>query len=105
MGLLSGTLSYQFSSAIGQSGALPVVTLLEDCDDDEPFILNIEQCIDMVKNTNIAAWLEDHPNWVDPVAASPPTVGKTQHAAACTHSIASAQDSYVATSSTSPDIK
>eukprot|EP00957_Ditylum_brightwellii_P029344 2218368-Ditylum_brightwellii.AAC.1 len=57
----------------------------------------------MVKNSNITAWLKDHPNWVDPKAASLPTFGKDQHAAACAHSVASVQESSVATSSTSPD--
>eukprot|EP00957_Ditylum_brightwellii_P158493 12064405-Ditylum_brightwellii.AAC.1 len=107
MGLRSDTLAYQFSSVTGlsgltqkksnvpdnrgfdlrKSGALQVVTLLEDCDEDDPFIINIEQHLDMFKNSNIAAWLQDHPNWVDLVAAAPPTVGKAQHAAACVHSI------------------
>eukprot|EP00957_Ditylum_brightwellii_P052790 4002508-Ditylum_brightwellii.AAC.1 len=123
MGLCSDTLAYQFSSMTGlsgltqkknditnnrgfdscKSGALQVVTLSEDCDDDEPFIINIEQCLDMVKNSNIAAWLKDHPNWFNPVAATLPMVGKDQHAAACARFIASAQDSSVAISSTSPD--
>eukprot|EP00957_Ditylum_brightwellii_P204186 15338042-Ditylum_brightwellii.AAC.2 len=32
-----------------KSGLLQVVALLEDCDEDEPFILSIEQCLDIVK--------------------------------------------------------
>eukprot|EP00957_Ditylum_brightwellii_P059167 4490222-Ditylum_brightwellii.AAC.1 len=102
MGLWSDMLVYQFSSATGLSGlvqkksnvpdnqgfelheegALPVVSLLEDCDEDKPFIINIEQCLDMVKNLNVAAWLKDHPNWVDPDAALPPRASKSPHAAA-----------------------
>eukprot|EP00957_Ditylum_brightwellii_P204815 15340954-Ditylum_brightwellii.AAC.2 len=75
MGLWSDMLAYQFSSATGLSGlvqkkhdvpdsqdfkshkegALQVVTLLEDCNEGEPFIVNIEQHLDMIKNLNIAA--------------------------------------------------
>eukprot|EP00957_Ditylum_brightwellii_P073922 5617283-Ditylum_brightwellii.AAC.1 len=29
---------------------------------DEPFIVNTERCLDMIKNSNITAWLKDHPN-------------------------------------------
>eukprot|EP00957_Ditylum_brightwellii_P160775 12240024-Ditylum_brightwellii.AAC.1 len=86
-----------------KEGALSVVTLLEDCDEDEPFIINIAQCVDMVKNSNIAAWLKDHPNWIDPDTASLPMAGKSPHTAACVRSVASTHDSSVATLSTSPD--
>eukprot|EP00957_Ditylum_brightwellii_P140829 10727746-Ditylum_brightwellii.AAC.1 len=41
-----------------KEGVLPVVALLEDCNEDKPFIVNIEQCLDMVKNSNIATWLK-----------------------------------------------
>eukprot|EP00957_Ditylum_brightwellii_P195583 14902862-Ditylum_brightwellii.AAC.1 len=55
----------------------------------------------MVKSSNIAAWLKDHPHWVDPDTASPPRANKSPHAAACTHSSVLVQDSTVATLSTS----
>eukprot|EP00957_Ditylum_brightwellii_P116616 8895580-Ditylum_brightwellii.AAC.1 len=123
MGLWSDTLAYQFSSATGlsdlmqkrndipnnrgfkshKSGALQVVTLLEECNKGEPFIINIEQHLNMVKKSNISAWLKDHPNWVDPEVTPPPMVDKVQHDAACARSITSAQYSLVATLSTSPD--
>eukprot|EP00957_Ditylum_brightwellii_P063953 4851755-Ditylum_brightwellii.AAC.1 len=57
----------------------------------------------MVKNSNIAVWLKDNPNWLDPDTASTPKASKSPHAAACAHSSASIQDSAVATSNTSPD--
>eukprot|EP00957_Ditylum_brightwellii_P192215 14631394-Ditylum_brightwellii.AAC.1 len=55
-----------------EEGLLPVVALLEGCEEDEEFIANIEQHLDFVKNANIAAWLKDHPNWVDPDTVSSP---------------------------------
>eukprot|EP00957_Ditylum_brightwellii_P012020 907048-Ditylum_brightwellii.AAC.1 len=84
-------------------GLLPVVTLLKDCKEDEEFITNIEQCLDLVKNLYIAAWLKDHPNWVDLDAMSSTRASKSLHAAACAHSVVSVQDASVATSSTSPE--
>eukprot|EP00957_Ditylum_brightwellii_P110018 8392153-Ditylum_brightwellii.AAC.1 len=76
---------------------------MEDCNKDNLFIVNIEQRLDMFKNSNITTWQKDHPNWVDPDAVSPPRASKSPHAAACTHSSASVQDSTVATLSTSLD--
>eukprot|EP00957_Ditylum_brightwellii_P155751 11858093-Ditylum_brightwellii.AAC.1 len=121
MGLWTDTLAYQLSSAtclsglmqkkndvtndqgfkLREEGLLSVVALLEDCEEDEEFIINIEQHFDLVKNSNIAAWLKDHPNWVDPDAASSPRASKSLHTAACAYFVASVQDSSVATSSTS----
>eukprot|EP00957_Ditylum_brightwellii_P161854 12323342-Ditylum_brightwellii.AAC.1 len=97
MGLWSDMLTYQFSSATDLSGltqkksnvpnnqgfksheegALQVVILLEDCDEDKPFIINIEQHLDMIKNLNIAAWLRDYPNSVDLDAVLPPRASKS----------------------------
>eukprot|EP00957_Ditylum_brightwellii_P064635 4905454-Ditylum_brightwellii.AAC.1 len=74
MGLWADTLAYQLSSATGllgltqkkddapngqgfearEVGSLPVVALLEDCDDDDAFISNIVRRLDYVKNSNIA---------------------------------------------------
>eukprot|EP00957_Ditylum_brightwellii_P015693 1183504-Ditylum_brightwellii.AAC.2 len=116
-------MAYQFSLATGLSGlmqkkknvpnnqgfelreegALPVVALLEGCNKDEPLIVNIKQCLDMVKNLNITAWLKDHPNCVDPNAVSLSRASKSPYDAACTHSSASVQDSIVATLGTSLD--
>eukprot|EP00957_Ditylum_brightwellii_P185132 14098239-Ditylum_brightwellii.AAC.1 len=82
MGLWADMLAYQLSSATGLSdltqkkddvpdsqgfearedGSLPVVALLEDCDDDEAFISNIIRQHDYTKNSNIATWLKDHPD-------------------------------------------
>eukprot|EP00957_Ditylum_brightwellii_P046589 3534467-Ditylum_brightwellii.AAC.1 len=72
MGLWANTLAYQLSSATGLSGLmqkkddvpdsqgfevlkdglLPVVALLEDCNDDEAFISNIARQLDYIKNSN-----------------------------------------------------
>eukprot|EP00957_Ditylum_brightwellii_P175961 13398324-Ditylum_brightwellii.AAC.1 len=123
MGLWADTLAYQLSPATGFSGLtqkkddvpnsrgfearddglLPVVALLEECSDDGAFISNITRCLDYVKNSNIATWLKDHPDWVDRNAAVSPRASKSPHAAVCAHSVASIQDATVATSSTSPD--
>eukprot|EP00957_Ditylum_brightwellii_P174778 13307807-Ditylum_brightwellii.AAC.1 len=74
MGLWADTLAYQLSSATGLSGLtqkkddapdgrgfearevglLPVVALLEDCDDDDALISNIARRLDYVKNSNIS---------------------------------------------------
>eukprot|EP00957_Ditylum_brightwellii_P090378 6882453-Ditylum_brightwellii.AAC.1 len=102
MGLWADTLAYQLSSATGLSGLiqkkddvpnsqefeahedglLPVVALLEDCDDDEAFISNIARCLDYIKNYNIATWLKDHHDWVDHDVAVSPRASKSPHAAA-----------------------
>eukprot|EP00957_Ditylum_brightwellii_P183412 13971196-Ditylum_brightwellii.AAC.1 len=94
-------MAYQLSSAIGLSGltqkkddapdsrgfeargvgSLPVVTLLEDCNDDDALISNIARRLDYVKNSNITTWLKDHPEWVDPNAAVSPRASKSPHAA------------------------
>ena len=123
MGLWADTLAYQLSSVTSLSGStqkkddvpdnqgfkkreaglLPVVDLLKDCKEDKDFIANIEQHLDLVKNLNIAAWLKDNPNLVDPDTPSSPRARKSPHAAACAHSVASVQHSSVATSSASPD--
>eukprot|EP00957_Ditylum_brightwellii_P080813 6147502-Ditylum_brightwellii.AAC.1 len=123
MGLWVDTLAYQFFSATGLSGltqkkddapnsqgfeackdgSLPVVALSKNCDDDEAFISNMARCLDYIKNPNIAKWLKDHPDWVEPDAAVSPRASKSPHAAVCTQSGASIQDASVATSSTSPD--
>eukprot|EP00957_Ditylum_brightwellii_P104022 7925346-Ditylum_brightwellii.AAC.1 len=86
-----------------KEGTLSVVTLLENSGKGKPFIINIEQCFDMVKNLNIVTWLKDYPNWVDPDVALVPRASKSPHAVACLHSSASAHDYSVATLSTSPD--
>eukprot|EP00957_Ditylum_brightwellii_P009733 733623-Ditylum_brightwellii.AAC.2 len=75
----------------------------KDCKEDEPFISNIERCLDFIKNLNIATWLQDHPNWVDPNAAVSSRASKSPHVATCAQSVASIQDASVATSSTSHD--
>eukprot|EP00957_Ditylum_brightwellii_P181730 13844260-Ditylum_brightwellii.AAC.1 len=123
MGLWANTLAYQLSSPTGLSGLtkkkdnvpdgrgfevrkdglLPVVVLLEDCDDDEAVISNIARQLDYMKNSNVAIWLKDHPEWVDPDAAVSPRESKSSHATACMQSGASIQDASVATLSTSPD--
>eukprot|EP00957_Ditylum_brightwellii_P201083 15323999-Ditylum_brightwellii.AAC.1 len=123
MVLWADTLAYQLSSATGLSGLmhkkddvpdgqgfepredglLPVVALLEDCNEDEAFISNIERQLDYIKNSNVATWLQDHPEWVDPDAAVLPRASKSLHAAACVQSGASIQDTLVTTASTSPD--
>eukprot|EP00957_Ditylum_brightwellii_P184557 14056091-Ditylum_brightwellii.AAC.1 len=102
-------LAYQLSSATGLSGLmkkkddvpnnqgfklredglLPVVALLEDCDEDEAFISNIEQQLDFIKNLNIATWLQDHPDWVDHNATVSPRASKSLHVTRCTKSVAS----------------
>eukprot|EP00957_Ditylum_brightwellii_P157464 11984340-Ditylum_brightwellii.AAC.1 len=46
---------------------------------------------------------KNHPDWVDPDAAVSPRASKSPYAAACVQSVASIQDTTVATSSTSPD--
>eukprot|EP00957_Ditylum_brightwellii_P046691 3543356-Ditylum_brightwellii.AAC.1 len=83
MELWADTLAYQLSPASGfsgltqkkddvpdsrgfevrEDGLLPVVTLLEDCDDDDAFISDITRRLNYVKNSNIATWLKDHPDW------------------------------------------
>ena len=123
MGLWADTLAYQLSPATGLSGltqkkddapdgrgfeardvgSLPVVALLEDCEDDEAFISNIARRLEYVRNSNISTWLKDHPDWADPDAAVSPRASKSPHAAACAQSVASVQDATVAMSSTSPD--
>eukprot|EP00957_Ditylum_brightwellii_P140553 10708420-Ditylum_brightwellii.AAC.1 len=123
MGFWADMLAYQLSLATGLSGLmqkkddvpdnqgfeprveclLPVITLLEDCEEDEEFITNIKQCLDLAKNSNIASWLKDHPNWVDPDATSSPRASKSLHAAACAHSVTSVQYISVAMLSTSPN--
>eukprot|EP00957_Ditylum_brightwellii_P119343 9104462-Ditylum_brightwellii.AAC.1 len=70
MGFWADTLAYQLSSATGLSGlmqkkgdvpdsqgfeahedgSLPVVALLEDCNDDEVFISNIARHLDYIEN-------------------------------------------------------
>eukprot|EP00957_Ditylum_brightwellii_P115463 8807140-Ditylum_brightwellii.AAC.1 len=60
-----------------EDGLLPVVALLKDYNDDEAFISNIVRCFDYIKNSNIATWLKDHPNWVDPDAAVSPRASKS----------------------------
>eukprot|EP00957_Ditylum_brightwellii_P195040 14860717-Ditylum_brightwellii.AAC.1 len=109
MGLWADTLAYQLSSATGLSGlalkkddvpdsqgfevredgSLPVVALLEDCEDDDVFISNITRRLDYIKNSNIAIWLKDHPDWVDLDAAVSPRASKSPHAATCVQSGAS----------------
>eukprot|EP00957_Ditylum_brightwellii_P196359 14960771-Ditylum_brightwellii.AAC.1 len=123
MGLWANTLAYQLLLATGLSGLmqkednvpnnqefeayedglLPVVALLEDCNDNEAFISNIAWQLDYIKNSNVATWLKDCPELVDLDAAVSPRVSKSLHAAACMQSGASIQDASVATLSTSPD--
>eukprot|EP00957_Ditylum_brightwellii_P062872 4769972-Ditylum_brightwellii.AAC.1 len=89
MGFWANTLTYQLLSATGLSGLmqkkddapdsrgfeacedglLPVVALLEDCDDNEALTSNIARRLGYIKNSNVATWLKDHPEWVDPNAA------------------------------------
>eukprot|EP00957_Ditylum_brightwellii_P185859 14150272-Ditylum_brightwellii.AAC.1 len=121
--LWADKLAYQLSSATGLSGlmqkkddvpngqgfevcedgSLPVVALLEDCNEDKAFISNIARQPDYIKNSNVATWLKDHPEWMDPDAAISPRASKFLHAATCMKSGASIQDASVATLSTSPD--
>eukprot|EP00957_Ditylum_brightwellii_P121561 9270784-Ditylum_brightwellii.AAC.1 len=86
-----------------EDGLLSVVALLEDCDDNEAFISNISRQLDYIKNSNIAIWLKDHPEWVDLNVAVSPRASKSPHTAVCVQSGASIQDASVATLSTSPD--
>eukprot|EP00957_Ditylum_brightwellii_P207597 15353676-Ditylum_brightwellii.AAC.1 len=86
-----------------EDGLLPVVTLLEDFNEDEAFIPNIEWQLDFIKNSNVVTWLQDHPDWVYPDAAVSPRASKSLHVTKCVQSGASIQDALVATSSTSPD--
>eukprot|EP00957_Ditylum_brightwellii_P052803 4003413-Ditylum_brightwellii.AAC.1 len=101
MGLWANMLVHQLSSATGLSGLtqkkddapnsrgfevredglLPVIALLEDCNDNEAFISNIARRLDYIKNSNIATWLKDQPEWVDPNAAVSPRASKSPHAA------------------------
>eukprot|EP00957_Ditylum_brightwellii_P030591 2318135-Ditylum_brightwellii.AAC.1 len=124
MGLWANALAYQPSSATGLSGLtqkknyvpnsqgfklhedglLPVVALLEDCnDDDDALISNIQRQLDYIKKSNVATSLKDHPEWADSDAAVSPRASKSPHADACVQSGASIQDTTVAISSTSPD--
>eukprot|EP00957_Ditylum_brightwellii_P120412 9187086-Ditylum_brightwellii.AAC.1 len=64
-----------------EDGLLPIVALLEDCNDNEAFISNIAGQLDYIKNSNIAIWLKDHPEWVDPDVAVSPRASKSLHAA------------------------
>eukprot|EP00957_Ditylum_brightwellii_P024971 1888282-Ditylum_brightwellii.AAC.1 len=110
MGLWADTLAYQLFSATGLSGLTQKKDGAPDsqgfeahCNDNEAFISNIAKELDYIKNSNIATWLKDHPDWVDPNAAVSPRASKSPHAAARVQSGASIQDTSVATSSTSPD--
>eukprot|EP00957_Ditylum_brightwellii_P144047 10975861-Ditylum_brightwellii.AAC.1 len=103
MGLWANKLAYQLSSATGISGLTQKKDdVPDDCDDNEAFISNIARQLDCIKNSNVATWLKDHLEWVDPDAAVSPRASKSLHAAACVQSGASMQDASVATSSTSP---
>eukprot|EP00957_Ditylum_brightwellii_P127471 9720381-Ditylum_brightwellii.AAC.1 len=115
MGLWADTLAYQLSSATGLSGltqkkdnapdgqGFELHALLEYCNDDEAFISNIARQLDYIKSSNVATWLKDHPDWVDPNAAVSPRASKSPHAAMCVQSGTSIQDASVATSITSLD--
>eukprot|EP00957_Ditylum_brightwellii_P107513 8203059-Ditylum_brightwellii.AAC.1 len=46
-------------------------------------ISNITRRLDYIKNSNIATWPKDHPDWVDPDVAVSPRASKSPHAAAC----------------------
>eukprot|EP00957_Ditylum_brightwellii_P000018 1245-Ditylum_brightwellii.AAC.1 len=86
MGLWGNTMQYQFSSQSGMSaltlrandvpdncgfelqasGAVAIVQLHEDDNDDEPFIQGIRHCLEILKKHNIQSWLENNPSWSAP---------------------------------------
>eukprot|EP00957_Ditylum_brightwellii_P059793 4539782-Ditylum_brightwellii.AAC.2 len=81
MGLWGNIMQYQFSSWSGMSaltqcannvpdnqgfelqtsGAVDVVQLHKDDNDNNPFIQVIRHCLEMLKKHNIQSWLEDNP--------------------------------------------
>eukprot|EP00957_Ditylum_brightwellii_P028187 2128799-Ditylum_brightwellii.AAC.1 len=119
IGLWGNTMQYQFSSRSGMSaltqctndvpdyqgfeswasGAVDVVQLNGDNDNDEPFIQRIKQCLEMLGKHNIQSWLQDNPSWNAPQDKPAQMLFIPSGAA----SILDLQAALAATHSTSPD--
>eukprot|EP00957_Ditylum_brightwellii_P124100 9459524-Ditylum_brightwellii.AAC.1 len=86
MGLWGNTMQYQFSSRFGMlaliqrandvpdnqgfelwaSGAVDIVQLHKDDNDNEPFNQGISHRLEMLKKHNIQSWLKNNPSWNAP---------------------------------------
>eukprot|EP00957_Ditylum_brightwellii_P031896 2418514-Ditylum_brightwellii.AAC.2 len=81
------------------SGAVDVVQLHDNDNNDEPFIQGIRYRLEILKKHNIQSWLQDNPSWNAPQDKPAPTLFIMSGAS----SVPVLQAALVATHSTSPD--